>query len=90
MRGLGAIGRYRYREPKAATLKAFVNSYQDGAFMGSPILQAMFGLSSLYSVLLNLVGSLVMVPLTTMLLTNFLGPLPVVITIEHLPSAGFR
>jgi malonate transporter and related proteins len=65
-----AIGWFRYRELKAATLKAFVNGYPDGAFMGIPILQAMFGPSSLYSVLvLNLVASLVMIPLTTMLLT---------------------
>ena len=65
-----AIGWFRYRELKAATLKAFVNGYPDGAFMGIPILQAMFGPNSLYSVLvLNLVASLVMIPLTTMLLT---------------------
>lgn len=65
-----AIGWFRYRELKAATLKAFVNGYPDGAFMGIPILQAMFGPGSLYSVLvLNLVASLVMIPLTTMLLT---------------------
>jgi len=38
--------------------------------MGIPMLQAMFGPSSLYTVLvLNLVASLVMIPLTTMLLT---------------------
>lgn len=65
-----AIGWYRYRELKAATLKGFINGYPDGAFMGIPILQAMFGSGSLYSVLvLNLVASLVMIPLTTMLLT---------------------
>ncbi|MGF6778251.1 AEC family transporter [Paraburkholderia sp. GAS334] len=64
-----AIGWYRYRELKAATLKGFVNGYPDAAFMGIPILQAMFGPGSLYSVLvLNLVASLVMIPLTTMLL----------------------
>lgn len=64
-----AIGWYRYRELKAATLKGFINGYPDGAFMGIPILQAMFGPGSLYSVLvLNLVASLVMIPLTTMLL----------------------
>jgi len=64
-----AIGWYRYRELKAAALKGFVNGYPDGAFMGIPILQAMFGPGSLYSVLvLNLVASLVMIPLTTMLL----------------------
>ncbi len=65
-----ALGWYRHRELKAATLKGFVVGYPDAAFMGIPILQAMFGPSSLYSVLvLNLVASLVMIPLTTMLLT---------------------
>lgn len=65
-----AIGWFRFRELKAATLKGFVVGYPDGAFMGIPILQAMFGPSSLYAVLvLNLVASLVMIPLTTMLLT---------------------
>ncbi|OAJ53745.1 transporter [Paraburkholderia ginsengiterrae] len=64
-----ATGWYRYRELKAATLKGFVCGYPDGAFMGIPILQAMFGPSSLYAVLvLNLIASLVMIPLTTMLL----------------------
>jgi len=64
-----AIGWYRYRDLKSATLKGFINGYPDGAFMGIPILQAMFGAGSLYSVLvLNLVASLVMIPLTTMLL----------------------
>src|SRR5258707_910621 len=65
-----AIGWFRYRELKAATLKGFVNGYPDAAFMGIPILQVMFGPGSLYSVLvLNLIASLVMIPLTTMLLT---------------------
>jgi predicted permease len=65
-----AIGWYRYRELKAATLKGFVCGYPDAAFMGIPILQVMFGPGSLYSVLvLNLIASLVMIPLTTMLLT---------------------
>ena len=65
-----ATGWVRYRELKSATLKGFVCGYPDGAFMGIPILQAMFGPSSLYTVLvLNLVASLVMIPLTTMLLT---------------------
>lgn len=64
-----AIGWYRFRELKAATLKGFVCGYPDAAFMGIPILQAMFGPSSLYSVLvLNVIASLVMMPLTTMLL----------------------
>jgi len=65
-----AIGWYRYRELKAATLKGFVCGYPDAAFMGIPILQTLFGPGSLYSVLvLNLIASLVMIPLTTMLLT---------------------
>ena len=65
-----AIGWYRYRELKAVTLKGFVCGYPDGAVMGIPILQAIFGPGSLYSVLvLNLIASLVMIPLTTMLLT---------------------
>ncbi|SDC88365.1 hypothetical protein SAMN05216345_104302 [Cupriavidus sp. YR651] len=64
-----AIGWFRYRELKAATLKGFVVGFPDAAFMGIPILQAMFGPASLYSVLvLNLVASLVMIPLTTMML----------------------
>ncbi|MFM0092985.1 AEC family transporter [Paraburkholderia sediminicola] len=64
------IGWFRYRELKAATLKGFVCGYPDGAFMGIPILQAMFGPGSLYSVLvLNLIASLIMIPITTMLLT---------------------
>ncbi|WP_137924165.1 AEC family transporter [Cupriavidus sp. 2SB] len=64
------IGWLQHRELKSATLKGFVVGYPDAAFMGIPILQAMFGPASLYSVLvLNLVASLVMIPLTTMLLT---------------------
>jgi predicted permease len=64
------IGWWRYRELKAATLKGFVCGYPDAAFMGIPILQVMFGPSSIYSVLvLNLIASLLMIPLTTMLLT---------------------
>jgi predicted permease len=64
------IGWWRYRELKAATLKSFVCAYPDAAFMGIPILQVMFGAGSIYSVLvLNLIASLLMIPLTTMLLT---------------------
>lgn len=64
------IGWLRYRELKAATLKGFVTAYPDAAFMGIPILQAMFGSGSIYTVLvLNLIASLLMIPLTTMLLT---------------------
>lgn len=69
-----AIGWLRHRELKAATLKGFVVGFPDAAFMGIPILGAMFGPSSLYSVLvLNIVASLVMIPLTTTLLTIAAG-----------------
>ncbi|TFW23855.1 AEC family transporter [Duganella callida] len=68
------IGWLRYRELKAATLKSFVTAYPDAAFMGIPILQAMFGNGSIYTVLvLNLIASLLMIPLTTMLLTVAAG-----------------
>jgi predicted permease len=65
-----AISWYRFRQLKAATLKGLVCGYPDAAFMGIPILQTLFGAGSLYSVLvLNLIASLIMIPLTTMLLT---------------------
>jgi predicted permease len=65
-----AIGWFTTRNLKVATLKGFVNGYPDAAFMGIPILATMYGAGSIYSVLvLNLVASLVMIPLTTMLLT---------------------
>ncbi|KAF1032705.1 MAG: hypothetical protein GAK37_00376 [Pseudomonas sp.] len=64
------IGWWRLRELKAATLKGLVNGFPDAAFMGIPILAAMYGAGSIYSVLvLNLVATLIMVPLTIMLLT---------------------
>ena len=64
------IGWLRFRELKIATLKGFVCGYPDAAFMGIPILQSMYGPSSLYSILvLNVIASLVMIPLTTVLLT---------------------
>lgn len=64
-----AIGWYRHRDLKVAALKGLVCGYPDGAFMGIPILATMFGPGSLYSVLvLNVIASLVMMPLTTMLL----------------------
>jgi predicted permease len=64
------LGWLRYRELKASTLKAFVLGYPDAAFMGIPILAAMFGPGSIYSVLvLNVIASLFMIPMTTMLLT---------------------
>jgi predicted permease len=65
-----AIGWYRYRDLKEPTLKGLVNGYPDAAFMGIPILQSMFGPDSLYPILvLNVIASLVMIPLTTTLLT---------------------
>lgn len=64
------LGWLRHRELKGATLKAFVTAYPDAAFMGIPILQVMYGSGSIYTVLvLNVIASLLMIPLTTMLLT---------------------
>jgi predicted permease len=68
------IGWLSRRELKAATLKGFVTAYPDAAFMGIPILQVMFGNGSIYTVLvLNVIASLLMIPLTTMLLTVAAG-----------------
>lgn len=65
-----AIRWYQCRQLKEATLKGLVCGYPDAAFMGIPILQTMFGPGSLYSVLvLNVIASLIMMPVTTMLLT---------------------
>jgi malonate transporter and related proteins len=65
-----AIRWYQHRELKEATLKGLVCGYPDAAFMGIPILQTLFGPGSLYSVLvLNVIASLIMMPLTTTLLT---------------------
>lgn len=62
-------GYLKLRCLRAATLKAFVCAFPDAAFMGIPILALLFGPSSVYSVLIiNLVSSLVMIPLTAMLL----------------------
>ncbi|GJH13277.1 AEC family transporter [Caballeronia novacaledonica] len=64
------IGWWSMRELKSAALKGFVVGYPDAAFMGIPILQAMYGTGSIYSVLvLNLIASLIMIPLTATLLT---------------------
>ena len=64
------IGWLRLRDLKAATLKGLVNGFPDAAFMGIPILGAMYGPQSIYSVLvLNLVATLIMIPLTITLLT---------------------
>lgn len=68
------VGWWRLRELKAATLKGFVVGYPDAAFMGIPILQAMYGTGSIYSVLvLNLIASLIMIPLTATLLAVATG-----------------
>jgi predicted permease len=68
------LGWLTCRELKAATLKGFVTAYPDAAFMGIPILQVMFGGGSIYTVLvLNVIASLLMIPLTTMLLTVAAG-----------------
>ncbi|KVN53120.1 AEC family transporter [Burkholderia anthina] len=65
-----AIGWIRFRTLAPSTLKAFLCGFPDAAFMGIPILEALFGPKSLYSVLvLNIVASLIMVPITTTLLT---------------------
>jgi predicted permease len=64
-----AIGWARYRKLKEATLKGLVCGYPDGAFMGIPILQSLYGPDSLYPILvLNVIASIVMIPLTTTLL----------------------
>lgn len=64
-----AIGWYRYRELKAATLKGLVCGYPDAGFMGIPILQSLFPSGSMFSILvLNVIASLIMIPLTTTLL----------------------
>ncbi len=63
------LGWLRFRSPLKATLKGFVVAFPDAAFMGIPIMHSLFGASSLYAILvLNLVASLLMIPLTTMLL----------------------
>jgi malonate transporter and related proteins len=65
-----AIGWYRYRRLKEASLKGLACGYPDAAFMGIPILESMFGSGSLYSVLvLNVIASLILMPLTNTLLT---------------------
>ena len=61
-----AIGWARYRKLKEATLKGLVCGYPDGAFMGIPILQSLYGPDSLYPILV--IASTVMIPLTTTLL----------------------
>jgi len=65
-----AVGWLRYRDLKIATLKGLVCGFPDAAFMGIPILQSLYGPNSLYPILvLNVIASLVMIPLTTTLLT---------------------
>ena len=65
-----AIGWYRYGKLKLAGLKGLVNGYPDAGFMGIPILASLFPSGGgLYSILvLNVIASLIMIPLTTMLL----------------------
>ncbi|GGY20884.1 AEC family transporter [Paludibacterium paludis] len=64
----------RASDRRVATLRAFVCAFPDAAFMGIPILSMLFGPSSLYSVLVvNLVSSLVMIPLTAVLLERGAG-----------------
>jgi len=59
--------KYRYHELKIAALKGLVNGYPDAAFMGIPILASLFGSGSLYPILvLNVIASLIMMPLTAM------------------------
>lgn len=54
---------------RTATLKASLLAFPDMVFMGIPILGRLFGPSSLYPILVaNLIPSLVIVPLTTVLL----------------------
>ena len=54
---------------RVATLKAGLMAFPDMVFMGIPILHQLFGPSSLYSILVaNLVPSLIIVPLTSVLL----------------------
>ena len=54
---------------KAATLKAGLVAFPDMVFMGIPILGQLFGPSSLYPILIaNLVPTLIIIPLTTLLL----------------------
>ena len=54
---------------RSATLKAGIVTFPDMVFMGIPILHQLFGPSSLYPILIaNLVPSLIIIPLTTVLL----------------------
>lgn len=65
------IGRFllHYDRP-TATLKAGILAFPDMVFMGIPILGQLFGPSSLYPILIaNLVPSLIIIPLTTLLLS---------------------
>ncbi|HTS06339.1 MAG TPA: AEC family transporter [Candidatus Acidoferrum sp.] len=62
-------GWMRFGELRQASLKAFVCAFPDAAFMGIPILNSLFGPSSMYPILvLNVVALLVMVPITATLL----------------------
>ncbi|HTR25788.1 MAG TPA: AEC family transporter [Terriglobales bacterium] len=64
------IGQFVLRyDRRTATLKAGILAFPDMVFMGIPILGRLFGPSSLYPILIaNLVPSLIIIPLTTLLL----------------------
>ena len=69
-----AVGWLRHRDLKIATLKGLVCGFSDAAFMGIPILHSLYGPDSLYPILvLNVIASLIMIPLTTTLLTIATG-----------------
>lgn len=56
-------------DENTATLKAGLVAFPDMVFMGIPILSQLFGPSSLYPILIaNLVPTLIIIPLTTLLL----------------------
>lgn len=59
---------------KVATLRAGLLTFPDMVFMGVPILGQIFGPSSLYLILIaNLIPSLIIIPLTTLLLNLVSG-----------------
>jgi malonate transporter and related proteins len=60
---------FLHYDSRTATLKAGIIAFPDMVFMGIPILGQFFGPSSLYPILIaNLVPSLIIIPLTTLLL----------------------
>ncbi|MEI9424126.1 AEC family transporter [Mesorhizobium sp. Cs1299R1N1] len=65
---LGSLFVLRY-DLRTSTLRASLLAFPDMVFMGVPVLGQLFGPSSLYPILIaNLVPSLIIVPLTTVLL----------------------